>query len=119
MTHWVMDYQSHAAPAPERIQGIASSARAWLVSLLERIPARGDIAVRALCHVLIATWIADTMADTNGAKPEGMLAQHADETSDFNRVYHTTLVAILAGTVLLSRSRLCVSTAPISAMGRG
>jgi hypothetical protein len=66
-----MDYQSHAAPAPERIQGIASSARTWLVSLLERIPAQGDIAARALCHVLIATWIADTMADTDGAKPAG------------------------------------------------
>jgi hypothetical protein len=57
--------------------------------------------------------------EDGGANPEGMLAQHADEASDFNRVYHTTLVAILAGTVLLNRSRLCVSTASISAMGRG
>ena len=49
------------------------------------------------------------------AEPEAMLAEHADEASDFDRVYHTTLVAVLAGTVLLNRSRLNVSTASISA----
>ena len=38
------------------------------------------------------------------AKPEGMPAEQADEASDFDRVYHTTLVAVLAGTVLLNRS---------------
>jgi hypothetical protein len=31
--------------------------------------------------------------------------QNTGETSDFDRVYHTTLVAVLAGTVFLSRSR--------------
>jgi hypothetical protein len=49
------------------------------------------------------------------AKPEAMLAEHADESSDFDHVYHTTLVAVLAGTVLLNRSRLYVSTASVSA----
>ena len=66
-----MNYQSSAAPTPERIAGIASSARAWLVFLLERIPARGDVAVRALCHVLIASWIADAMAGRDRAKSAG------------------------------------------------
>jgi hypothetical protein len=63
-----MSHQLAAAPTPERIADIASSARAWLVSLLERIPVRGDVAVRALCHVLIATWIADTIAGKDRAK---------------------------------------------------
>jgi len=67
-----------AAPTPERMAGIASSARAWLVSLLERIPARGDVAVRALCHVLIASWIADTINGRDRAKSAGFteVAQH-------------------------------------------
>jgi hypothetical protein len=47
------------------------------------------------------------------AKPEAMPAEQADEASDFKHVYHTTLVALLAGTVLLNRSRLNVSTASI------
>ena len=63
-----MSYQSVTAPTPERIAGIASGARAWLASLLERIPAHGDVAVRALCHVLIASWIADTMAGRDRAQ---------------------------------------------------
>lgn len=49
------------------------------------------------------------------AKPEDMQAEDADEASDFDHVYHTTLVAVLAGTVLLNRSRLHVSTASVSA----
>jgi hypothetical protein len=64
-----MNLQLTDAPTPERIAGIAGSARAWLVSLLERIPERGDVTVRALCHVLIATWIADAIAGKGGAKP--------------------------------------------------
>ncbi len=48
------------------------------------------------------------------AKPEGVLTEQADEASDFGHMYHTTLVAVLAGTVLLNRSRLHVSTALIS-----
>lgn len=40
------------------------------------------------------------------AEPEAMLAEKADEESDFNRVYHTTLVAVLAGTVALNQSRV-------------
>jgi len=71
VTPWVIGYQSATAPTPERITGIASSARIWLASLLERIPARGDVAVRALCHVLIASWIADTMARKDRAKSAG------------------------------------------------
>ncbi len=71
VTPWAMSYQSATAPTPGRIAGIASSARAWLASLLERIPARGDAAVRALCHVLIASWIADTMAGRDRAKSVG------------------------------------------------
>jgi hypothetical protein len=60
--------------------------------------------------------LASTEKDVDGqAKPEAMLAEHVDEASDFDRVYHTTLVAVLAGTVLLNRSRLNVSTASISA----
>ena len=35
--------------------------------------------------------------------PGGLVDQPAEEASDFNRVYHTTLVAILAGIVLLNR----------------
>jgi hypothetical protein len=61
-----------------------------------------------------------TANDEDGtAKPQDMLAPHADETKDFNHVYHTTLVAILAGTVLLNRSRLRVATASISPMTKG
>ena len=44
-------------------------------------------------------------------KPEGTLTEQADEASDFSHVYHTTLVAVMAGTVLLNRSRFHVSTA--------
>jgi hypothetical protein len=58
----LIGFQSAASPTPERLAGIASSARKWLVSLLERIPARGAVGVRALCHALIASWIADTIA---------------------------------------------------------
>ncbi len=57
-----MSYPSLAALTPERTAVIANSARAWLASLLERIPPRGDVAVRALSHVLIAYWIADSLA---------------------------------------------------------
>lgn len=53
-------------PTPERLTDIAISARAWLISLLERIPGQGDGAVRALCHVLIASWLADTVAVRGG-----------------------------------------------------
>jgi len=35
---------------------------------------------------------------------EAMLAEHADNETDFKHVYHTTLVAILAGTVSLNQS---------------
>jgi hypothetical protein len=78
MKPWAMSYQSAVAPAAERIADIASSARAWLVLLLERIPTRGDVAVRALCHVLIASWIADAMAGRDRAKSAGFteVAQH-------------------------------------------
>ena len=72
-----MSYQSAAALNAERIAGTASSARAWLASLLERIPTRGDVAVRALSHVLIAYWIADTMAGKDRPK-----------TADFTEVAH-------------------------------
>jgi hypothetical protein len=48
------------------------------------------------------------------AKREVMPAEHADDASDFDHVYHTTLVAVLAGTVLLNRSRLYLSTASVS-----
>ncbi len=41
----------------------------------------------------------------SSTKAEDMVAEHADEKSDFHRVYHTTLVAVLAGTALLNRSR--------------
>jgi hypothetical protein len=55
---------------------------------------------------------------TNGvdgkARPEDMQAEHADEASDFDHVYHTTLVAVLAGTVLLNRSRLYAPAASVS-----
>jgi hypothetical protein len=73
MTSWALSYQSAAAPTPERIAGIASSARAWLASLLQRIPASGDVAVRSLCHVLIAFWIADSMAGSDRAMSAGFM----------------------------------------------
>jgi hypothetical protein len=43
-----------------------------------------------------------------------MQAEHADEASDFDHVYHTTLVAVLAGTVLLNRSRLYAPAVSVS-----
>lgn len=61
-----VNYASATAPTRERIAGVGSSARDWLASVLERIPACGDVAVRALCHVLIASWIADTMVRERG-----------------------------------------------------
>lgn len=65
-------------PAPEQVASIARSARSWLVSLLDDIPAAGDAAVRALCHVLIASWIADTMAggDSTGSSGFREVAPH-------------------------------------------
>lgn len=56
---------STTAPTAARI---ASSVRAWLATLPERIPAHGDSAVRALCHMLIASWIADELAGGDRAK---------------------------------------------------
>jgi len=53
------------------------------------------------------------------AKLEDIQVEHGDETSDFDHVYHTTLVAVLAGTVFLNRSRLHVSAAPASAKNGG
>ena len=44
-----------------------------------------------------------------------MQTEHAEAMTDFDRVYHTTLVAVLAGTLLLNRSRLYGSTKSISA----
>ena len=49
-------------PTRESLGPIASAARSWLVSLLPRIPPRGTVGTRALCQVLVATWIADAMA---------------------------------------------------------
>jgi|SRR5208283_3474835 len=51
------------------------------------------------------------------AKREAIPVEHADDASDFDHVYHTTLVAVLAGTVLLNRSRLFLSTASVSGEG--
>jgi hypothetical protein len=48
-------------------------------------------------------------------KTDGKAAKYADEASDFDLVYHTTLVAVLAGTVRLYRSRPDISNALISA----
>jgi hypothetical protein len=48
------------------------------------------------------------------AKPDAIAAEHAADTSDFNHVYHTTLVGVLAGTVLLNRSGLYLSVASVS-----
>jgi hypothetical protein len=107
-----MGYQSPAAPNLERIQAIASSARAWVVSLLGNIPAQGDIAARALCHGLIATWIADTMADNDRAQSAGFaeVAQsvarslNAFENSDHLDSVKPTLKLLVA--VLLSSEGL-------------
>lgn len=63
--------QSATGPAADQVRIIASSARAWLASLLESIPESGNAAARALCHVLIASWIADTMTGTDEAKSVG------------------------------------------------
>ena len=66
-----MRYQSATASAPEQITGIATSARAWLACLVQRIPSHGDAAVRALCHMLIASWITEAITDTNRAESAG------------------------------------------------
>jgi len=47
------------------------------------------------------------------AKSGDVQAVDVDEASDFDDVYHTTLVAVLAGTVLLDRSRSHTSTASV------
>jgi hypothetical protein len=82
-------YHSAIAPSPEGIAGIASAARAWLVSLLERVPVHGDAAVRALCHVLVASWIADTMAGNDRAKSAGFteVAQHVARSLNASKNY--------------------------------
>src|SRR4051812_21225800 len=64
----VASHQSVKAPTPEQTYGLARDARAWLVSLLDSIPVRGESAVRALCHVLVASWIADTVTGEERAE---------------------------------------------------
>lgn len=47
-------------------------------------------------------------------KSDGISSDHINNDSDFSNVYHTTLVAILAGTVMMNRSRLHVTTSSAS-----
>jgi hypothetical protein len=110
-----MGYQSATASTPEGIDGIVKGARAWLVSLLERIPVRGDAAVRALCHVLVASWIADTMAGRDKARSPGFteVAQYvarslnASENCDHIESVKPTLKLLVE--VLLSSEGLVVA----------
>jgi len=114
MTPWMITCQSGAAPTPERIAGIAGSARAWLAALLERIPAQGDGAVRALCHVLLASWIADAMAGMGRAKSAGFaeIAQYVacslSAPENCNHVHGVKPTLKLLVAVLLSSEGLSV-----------
>ncbi len=62
MTAGTVDGASRRADTSKTVAIIGRDAFVWLVSLLDRLPAQGDRTVRALCHVLVASWIADRMA---------------------------------------------------------
>jgi hypothetical protein len=107
-----MEYRSTTAPTPEEIASIAFGARAWLVSLLDRIPLSGDTAVRALCHVLVASWIADTIATRDRSTSADFtrvaryVADSLNASGDCNRVDGVKPTLKLLVNVLLSSEGL-------------
>jgi hypothetical protein len=82
--------------------------------MLERIPARGDVAVRALCHVLIAYWIADAMAGRDRGKSAGFsevaryVARSLNVSENYNHIHSVTPTLKLLVEVLLSSEGLGV-----------
>ena len=110
-----MIYPSATTPTPDRIVGIASSARDWLASTLEHIPERGDVAVRALCHVLVASWIAETMAGGDSATSVSFahvaqqVARSLNEPENINNVDGVQPTMRLLVELLLSSEGLAVA----------
>ena len=107
-------HESQAEPMPERIAGIASSARAWLATLVEDIPAHGSTAVRASCYVLISSWIADAIAGSAGSNSAGFLkvAQYVSRSlnasENWNYIVSVNPTLRLLVEVLLSSEGLTV-----------